>query len=207
LGVVTGDDGRRRRGDVRRALLLDAGVRVVAGAGAGNLTHRATAAEAGVSLASVTYHFPSIEGLRRATFDHAGSLVGLAFRDRVLAEDAHAEDVGTILADYATALVADRREATVAVFEMITAATHDPELRPVVEILNARLAALLAPYVGSHPRALTAAAALQGLILTALATGIESPDALHAAVLDLITRFRARPPRGDASDDATTRSH
>jgi DNA-binding transcriptional regulator YbjK len=204
---MTRDDGRLRRGGARRALLLDAGVRVVAGNGAGNLTHRAAAAEAGVSLASVTYHFPSIDELRRATFDHAGSLVGLAFRDRVLTADAHAEDVGEMLADYATALVVDRREATVAVFEMITAATHDHGLRPVVEILNARLAALLAPYVGSHSQALTAAAAVQGLILTALATDLGSPDDLRAAVLDLITRFRVQPPRGAVSGVATTRSH
>jgi DNA-binding transcriptional regulator YbjK len=201
------DDGRRRRGEARRALLLDAGVRVVARDGAGKLTHRAAAAEAGVSLASATYHFPSIQELRRATFDHAGSLVGLAFRDRVLADDAHAGDVGTILADYATTLVVDRREATVAVFEMITAATHDRELRPVVEILITRLAALLEPYVGGTRQALTAAAAVQGLILTALATGHESPDDLRAAVLDLITRFRAQPPRGAAADNGAPRSH
>ncbi len=191
---MTSDDGRRRRGAARRALLLDAGVRAVARDGAGNLTHRAAAAEAGVSLASVTYHFPSIQELRRATFDHAGSMVGLAFRDRVLADDADATDVDSILSDYATTLVVERREATVAVFEMITAATHDRELRPVVEILNARLAALLEPYVGGRRQALTAAAAIQGLILTALATDRESPDDLRAAVLDLITRFRAQPP-------------
>jgi DNA-binding transcriptional regulator YbjK len=175
---------------------------VVARDGAGNLTHRATAAEAGVSLASVTYHFPSIQGLRRATFDHAGSSVGLAFRARVLADDVDAEDVGATLSDYATTLVVERREATVAVFEMITAATHDRELRPVVEVLNARLAGLLEPYVGNPRQARTAAAAVQGLILTALATGLESPDDLRAAVLELITRFRAQPRGGAASDDA-----
>jgi DNA-binding transcriptional regulator YbjK len=183
-------DGRLSRGQARRTLLLDAAVRVVARDGAGDLTHRAAAAEAGVSLASVTYHFASIQALRRATFDHAGSIVGLAFRARVLAAGADIEDAGGILADYATTLLAERREATVAVFEMIIAATHDRELRPVVELLNDRLAALLEPYAGSRRQALTVAAAVQGLILTALSTDRHTHDDLHAAAIDLITRFR-----------------
>jgi DNA-binding transcriptional regulator YbjK len=169
---------------------LDAALRVVARDGAGALTHRAAAGEAGVSLASVTYHFDSIQELRRATFDHAGSIVGLAFRSRVLAAGADSEDAGVILADYATTLMADRREATVAVFEMITAASHDRELRPVVDLLNDRLAALLEPYVGSRRQALTVAAAVQGLVLMGLATDRNTHDDLHAACLDLITRFR-----------------
>ena len=183
-------DGRLSRGQARRALLLDASVRVVARDGAGGLTHRAAAAEAGVSLASVSYHFASIQALRRATFDHAGSVVGLAFQARVLASDADLEDVGGILADYATTLLSERREATVAVFGMITAASHDRELRPVVELLNDRLADLLEPCAGSRRQALTVAAAVQGLILTALSTDRHTHDDLHAAVLDLITRFR-----------------
>ena len=197
-------DGRLRRGETRRALLLDAGVRVVARDGAGNLTHRATAGEAGVSLASVTYHFPSIHELRRAIFDHAGSLVGLAFRSQVLAGGAATEDVGAILADYATTLIVERREATVAVFEMITAAAHDHELQPVVELLHGRLAALLEPYVGSKRQALRAAAAVQGLILVALAADQSRHADLREAVLDLITRFRAQPHpvEGDVSDHA-----
>ena len=205
---MDGNDGRLSRGATRRALLLDAGVRVVARDGAGNLTHRATAAEAGVSLASATYHFPSIHTLRRSTFDHAGSLVGLAFRTQVLAGGTAADDVGAILADYATTLVVERREATVAVFEMITAAAHDRELQPVVELLHGRLAALLEPYVGSKRQALWAAAAVQGLILTALATDRDRHTDLRAAVLDLITRFRAQPHpvEADASDHAALSS-
>lgn len=202
---MDGTDGRLSRGEARRARLLDAGVRVVARDGAGNLTHRATATEADVSLASVTYHFPSIHALRRATFDHAGSLVGGAFRTQVLAVGAATEDVAVILADYATTLVGERREATVAVFELITAAAHDRELRPVVELFHGRLADLVEPYVGSKRQALTAAAAVQGLILAALATDRDRRTDLRAAVLDLITRFRAEPHpvETEASDHAS----
>ncbi|MEU9898634.1 TetR family transcriptional regulator [Streptomyces phaeochromogenes] len=42
-------------------LLLDAAVRVVGEQGVGALTHRAVAAGAVVSLASVTCHYPSID--------------------------------------------------------------------------------------------------------------------------------------------------
>lgn len=202
------NDGRLSRGEARRTLLLDASVRVVARAGAGSLTHRATAAEAGVSLASVTYHFASIHTLRRATFDHAGSLVGGAFRTQVLAVGAASEDVAVILADYATTLVGERREATIAVFELITAAAHDRDLRPVVELFHGRLAALVEPYVGSKRQALTAAAAVEGLILAALATEPDRHTDLRAAVLDLITRFRAEPHpvEAEAADHAAPSS-
>jgi hypothetical protein len=59
-----------------------------------------------------------------------------------------------------------------------------------VDLLNDRLAALLEPYVGSRRQALTVAAAVQGLVLMGLATDRNTHDDLHAACLDLITRFR-----------------
>jgi AcrR family transcriptional regulator len=56
-------DGRRRRGDASRRVLLDAASRVIVEDGVGALTHRAVAEAAGVSLARVSYHFPKVEDL------------------------------------------------------------------------------------------------------------------------------------------------
>lgn len=64
------------RGQQRRRAILHAAIQVVAQSGAGSLTHRSTAAEAGVSLASVTYHFPGISDLRKATLTHAAQVIG-----------------------------------------------------------------------------------------------------------------------------------
>lgn len=182
-------DGRFARGEARKLLLLDAAVRVIAREGAGNLTHRAVATQARVSLASATYHFPAIEELRCAVFDHAGSRIGLAFRAILERGDVRPENIPGIVAEFGASLTTARREDAVAVFEMIVATVHSPELRTVIESLNARLADLLEPYVGSRSQALEVTAAIQGLILTALALNTPEDD-LRASIADLVSRFR-----------------
>jgi DNA-binding transcriptional regulator YbjK len=192
--MMANADGRLARGELRRTLLLDAAVTVVAGHGYAALTHRAAAAEAGVSVASVTYHFPSIGDLREAMFQHAGSRIGLAFRDVIQAASARAEDVPEITGSFSARLVAEQRVDTAAVFEMIIAAGHDPGLRPLVRFFNDRLAELLDPYIGSQPRAHTVAAAIQGLILSSIAqSDADATRELHDAVVDLVCRYRSTP--------------
>jgi DNA-binding transcriptional regulator YbjK len=176
-------------------LLMDAAVKVVANAGAGALTHRAVAAEAQVSIASVTYHFGSIGELRRETFAYAGSSIGLELADLVLAAGARIDDVPEICASYAERLVVERRVQTAAVFELIIAAGHDDELKPVVALYNGMLADLLAPYAGGQTRARTVGAAVQGLLLAQLASAFPVvPAELADAVSDLIRRYRAHAP-------------
>jgi DNA-binding transcriptional regulator YbjK len=183
-------DGRLERGRARRDLLLDAAVAVIASGGASHLTHRAVASEAGVSLASVTYHFPGIADLRQAAFAYAGERVGLAFRDLVEAQVENADRIPELTADYVTTLVGPRRSDTLAVFEMILAASHDSSLQPTVRELDDRLARLLTPYVDNLSAALSVGSGIQGLILSHLAGG-DSLDvgSLRDAVADLIRRF------------------
>jgi TetR/AcrR family transcriptional regulator, regulator of biofilm formation and stress response len=184
-------------------VLLDAAVRVVARSGSGSLTHRAVASEAQVSVASVTYHFASISELRRETLQYAGSLIGLELAELVHAAASHADDVPEICAQYAVRLVVERRVETAAVFELIIAAAHDDDLRPVVAVYQGMLANLLAAYVGSQDRAFTVGAAIQGLLLVQLASAFPVNAAgFREAVADLIRRHRANqfatPP--DKSD-------
>ncbi|MEV6735804.1 TetR family transcriptional regulator [Streptomyces sp. NPDC051104] len=187
-------DGRLARGDARRTLLLDAAVRIVGEQGVGALTHRAVAAAAAVSLASVTYHYPSIDDLRRATFEHAGSRIGLEFVGLSAHTAEEPDALPDLCGDFTAHLVTERRTDTIAVFEMILAAGHDPELGPVKGLLEQRLARLLTPYVGSEAAAFTVTAAMQGLVLTALALDrAGEPGRLRDAVSDLIRRYRATP--------------
>ncbi|HEV7743082.1 MAG TPA: TetR family transcriptional regulator [Pseudolysinimonas sp.] len=186
------EDGRLARGTARRTLLLDAAVRVVAEGGAGSLTHRAVAGEADVSVASVTYHFPSISDLRRGAFQHAGSSIGLELADLVLAASARVDDTPAICAEYAVRLLTDRRVETAAVFELSIAAAHDDELKPVVAVYQGMLAELLMPFTRDAARARTVGAAVQGLILVQMASPFsDDPSALGAAVADLIGRYPA----------------
>ncbi|MDX6334338.1 MAG: hypothetical protein QOG05_1678 [Streptosporangiaceae bacterium] len=188
-------DGRLARGAARRELLLDAAARVVAGRGSAALTHRAAAAEAGVSLASVTYHFPSAADLHRATFEHAGSAIGLELAALVAGAAQDAAAVPAVCAGYAVRLVSERRVETAAVFEMIVAAGHDAGLRPVARFFQDRLTELFLPYTGDEAAARTAGAAVQGLLLTAVMSGEHS--ALRGAVEDLIRRYRRREQTDD----------
>jgi DNA-binding transcriptional regulator YbjK len=200
-------DGRRARGEARRGLVLDSAVRVVAGSGAGALTHRAVAAEAHVSIASVTYHFPSIGELRRETLEHAGSGIGLELAQLVSAATARVEDTPDICAAYAVRLVLERRVETAAVFEMIVAAGHDEDLRPVVATYNGLLADLLTPYEGDYGRAQTVGAAIQGLLLVHLASPMPAdPTSLADAVADLIRRYRSADPVAGGTPAAPLRA-
>jgi len=190
--VENAGDGRAARGAARRNLLLDAAVRVVARSGSGSLTHRAVASEAQVSIASVTYHFASIGDLRRETLQHAGSSIGLELADLVLAASTRVEDIPEICARYAVRLVVERRIETAAVFELIVAAAHDEDLRPVVAVFNGMLANLLAPYLGDDGRARIVGAAIQGLLIVQLASAFPiDPDGLGTTVADLIRRYRS----------------
>lgn len=193
------DDGRLARGEARKTLLLDAAVRIVGEQGAGALTHRAVAAGAAVSLASATYHYPSIDDLRRATFQQAGARIGLEFLDLVARTAARPDELPELCGDFTAHLVADRRTDAIAVFEMILAAGHDPGLGPVKQLLDQRLGRILEPYVGSAVAARTVTAAMQGLVLAALTPDpTRDPNWLREAVGDLIRRYRATSRPGDS---------
>jgi DNA-binding transcriptional regulator YbjK len=188
------DDGRLERGRVRRELLLTNAVALIASRGSRQLTQRATATESGVSLASVTYHFPSIDDLRLAAFNHAGARVGLAFRSLIEAQETQIDRVPEVTAQYVAMLVDDRSTDTLAVLELILAAVHDENLRPIVRELDGHLADLLTAYTGERDLALVLAASIQGLILDHFARSPESSSArLRTSIVDLIRRFEASP--------------
>lgn len=194
-------DGRLARGMARRALLLAAAVRVVAHAGAGALTHRAVASEAQVSIASVTYHFPTIGTLRRETFQDAGSKIGLELAALVHAATDRVDEVPDICGTYAVRLVVERRDETQAVLELIVAAGHDADLRPVVALYNGLLATLLTPYLGDEGRARTVGAAIQGILLVHFAGAFEGDTAALAELIaDLIRRSRTAEPTTTSPD-------
>ncbi|GAB7042521.1 MULTISPECIES: TetR/AcrR family transcriptional regulator [Catenuloplanes] len=174
------------RGAARRAALLDAAVSVVASTGSGGLTHRAVAATAKVSLASVTYHFSSIEDLRRALFEHALQIID----DQLTATAATGtpDELPRLMADYVVALVTRRGEAAAAVQELIVAAIRDPALRSTYHDHHQRVATLLTPCVGEHTLGLAVAASIQGLIVTALTYPDLDTVELHAAIVTLINQ-------------------
>jgi TetR/AcrR family transcriptional regulator, regulator of biofilm formation and stress response len=194
-------DGRFARGEARRTLILDAAVRVLASGGVGVLTHRAAAEAGGVSLASVTYHFPSITELRGAVFEHVASRVGLAFRDRAVGLGLDSAAIPAMVADFLVSLLSEHRADARALIELIAGAGHEPELRTLVHAYDARLAELLEVYVGSRETAEIATAAVQGLLLVSLTASVEPEEGdaadvgritsnLHASTIYLLESLR-----------------
>ncbi|OZD12569.1 hypothetical protein CH253_19060 [Rhodococcus sp. 06-156-3C] len=183
------------RGVERRDALLDAAMSVVAGAGASSLTHRAVAAEASVSLASTTYHFASIEDLRSATFERALMVLDNQLSSAVDSFGGSIERMPRVFAEYVGALLTNHRHAVVTVNEMIVAASHDDHLRMSFHAHQHHFAELLAPCVGGQDAGVMVAAALQGLILSAVTydhadTAVDESARWKNAVIDLIERVR-----------------
>ena len=63
-------DGRLARGDATRTRVLEAVLRLLAREGPGQITHRAVAREAGVSLSATTYYFESKSEMLHHAFRH-----------------------------------------------------------------------------------------------------------------------------------------
>jgi len=68
--VARRDAGREAGIDRRRNAILDAAVDLIGSGGPDAITHRAVAARARMPLGSLTYHFPTRQGLVRAAFRH-----------------------------------------------------------------------------------------------------------------------------------------
>lgn len=156
------------RGLQRRSTILQAAIEVVARGGAGALTHRATATEAGVSLASVTYHFPGISDLRRATLAQAADLVGSEFAGTLDCRASETAAVGALVERWREVGL-HRRAEFVALFSLLVEALHDPELHDQVDALLAAPAAMLVGEGCSQELADGVVAALIGLALVSLA--------------------------------------
>jgi hypothetical protein len=125
----------------------------------------------------------------------------------VLETFSNIEALPDIRAGFTARLVTDYRVATMTVFEMILAAGHDPQLSPVTRLLNERLAKLLKPYLGSDAAAHTVSAAMQGLVLTALA--VDRPNSgkwFRSSVSDLIRRYRIVPSQKVANNSIPSKA-
>jgi DNA-binding transcriptional regulator YbjK len=130
----------------RREVVLEATLRVIARNGVDAATHRAVAAEAGVALASTTYHFASKADLVRQALELVieRSTAAVA-RHAAPPGPADAEELADRLVELAGALAHDERAPLTAQYELLLEAGRRAELRPLAERWNdAYLGALVA---------------------------------------------------------------
>ena len=182
-------DGRLARGEATRVAILTAATSIVARLGAGALTHRAVAAEVGVSHALVTYHFSTADALKRSALLHAGKRLTDRLSE-LLGDSPVPADVPTVVADLAVTMVTDLRDETITLYELMAQATRDPALHSTLSTIICHVADLIEPLSGSHILATTASTALLGTILTAMALGRDQdPHILHTHIITLVQRF------------------
>jgi TetR/AcrR family transcriptional regulator, regulator of biofilm formation and stress response len=188
-----------QKGERRREAILRATLRVIGRRGAGAVTHRAVADEAGVSLSATTYYFASKEELLQQTLllaaredtERLERLV-LELAPRALSVDEWAEAVARVVG----AELREDAATHVALFELGLEATRIPALREQLgrwQTAHHRLAEMGCRAVGSGEPGLDArvvVAALTGLMLEALAG--DRDDFEEAVLRPVLTRLFAR---------------
>jgi TetR/AcrR family transcriptional regulator, regulator of biofilm formation and stress response len=179
-------DGRRARGAARRRQLVDAALAVLERDGIAGLTHRAVADQAGVPLASASYHFAGIDdlivtALLRATDDLAATLRADP-ADRSLAR------LAQLLADE----LHTRRDLLIAEYELYLLAARRPHLRPAALGWLELVADAFAPELEGIERQ-AFQATIEGICLHALLTDAQ-PDAADIEAT-LQVAWPSRPAR------------
>lgn len=163
---------KRRARDplARKQELTEAAERVIARDGIEALTHRAVAKEAGLPLASTTYHFATREDLIQHALEHSvdqfAAYLHMLDHQRPVTTTTQLVDR---LTDAVVAACGPEREQWMVTYELFIAAAR----RPALETTAQRSVDLGLAWLLDHlppARARAAAATLTGLILQAIAT-------------------------------------
>ena len=160
-------------------MILEATLRVIARRGADGATHRAVAAEAGVPLASTTYHFTSKDALVHEALELAidRSIAAVRGESAPPGPADPAQLVGRLLSLVA-AITDDDQAPLAAQYELVLESGRRPELRPLAERWNRAYLAGIESLAGSAglPDPGQAAEILSNLIEGALLTQLSVPQ-------------------------------
>ncbi|WP_208025806.1 TetR/AcrR family transcriptional regulator [Amycolatopsis acidicola] len=155
-------DGRRRRGLRRRAVLIDATLRVVSRDGVAAVTHRAVAQEAGLPGSAVSHQFASIDELLSAALTSQTEQLVAALTDTADLTGFAAELVRLFGAD--TSAVAAR-------YELYLRAARNPATRESTGLWLGLLATVARHHTEDPVRAQTFASVVDGYFLQRISTG------------------------------------
>lgn len=131
-------DGRRARGERRRAEIITAALAVVTREGAGGLTHRTVAREAGITTSLTTYYFATLDDLMVAALTSVADV----YTARVRGILDGGGDPLTGLAELIAETAGPGRDRALAERELATLAARRPALRPVARRWREDVAAL-----------------------------------------------------------------
>lgn len=171
---MTRTDGRLERGTTTRERILNAAIDLIASGGQSAATQRSVAEAAGVSLASVTYHFGTAKELLVAAMRRAAGIATARVAEngeRILAGEISFED-STV--DYIELHRTGEFAAGIVALELSMAAVRDPELRSSGEDNIEALRASFEDQVSRPGLDDAAAAAFTGLLLLELGSNHSS---------------------------------
>ncbi|HEU4975675.1 MAG TPA: TetR family transcriptional regulator [Baekduia sp.] len=184
---------RPPRGEARRALILEAALRIIGEDGPAAVTHRRVAQEAGLPLAATTYWFSSkdellAEACRLAAERDAARLRNVAEQ---LVADPH-RDIAGRLTDLLTAELADTRSTLIAFYTLWLEAARRPALREVgqeySDMYLGTMRDILAAAGSATPDvdARVLVAAIDGVVLEQLAAESGDPASAMRPVLERV---------------------
>ncbi|MFC4335294.1 TetR/AcrR family transcriptional regulator [Salininema proteolyticum] len=157
-------DGRKARGAKRRAEIIAAALAVVQRDGAGGVTHRAVAKEAGIPTSLSAYYFATIDDLLVAAL----ATVADSYTAKIRAIIDRREDVLRGLAELiAESAGGPGRDRALAERELSTLASRRPALRPVARRWRENVAEL-GGRCTDDPEAISALVAVSDGMCTAL---------------------------------------
>lgn len=165
-------DGRRARGERRRAEIIDATLRVVQRDGAAGVTHRVVAREAEVPTSLTVYHFATLDALLVAAL----SAVAEEYAAQLRAITERGGDELGGLAEMIAATDGSGRGRALAERELSTLAARRPALRPVARRWREQVAEIARRHT-ADPRAVEALVAAADGLCAAILLGTEPADA------------------------------
>ncbi|TMR00002.1 TetR family transcriptional regulator [Actinomadura soli] len=156
-------DGRRLRGQRRRAQIIEATLTIVRRDGATGVTHRTVAKEAGITTSLTVYYFATLDDLLVAALTSVTDAYTQRIRELI--------DTGADPIDGLARLIAESagpgRERALAERELSTLAARRPALRPAARRWRDNVAELARTQTGD-PDAIEAFVALSDGLCTAI---------------------------------------
>ncbi|AEF39994.1 TetR/AcrR family transcriptional regulator [Hoyosella subflava] len=190
-------DGRRAKGNRRRAEIIDATLAVVTREGAAGVTHRTVAKQAGITASLSTYYFATLDDLLVAALTSVADIYSARIRQIV-------EDPGDKVRGLAELIVETAgagRERALAERELSTLAARRPALAPIARRWREDVAALAATLTDA-PEAVAALVAASDGLCTAIL--IDNAPAETGYVHEVLCQALGTHRRADSTSRRAT---
>lgn len=179
--------------DDRRIQLADAGLAVLAAAGARGLTHRAVDRSAGLSEGSTSYYFRTRAALLQACATRLGERTMVVVSPLADVADLGTSELAQLAVSAVRAWIADNGVLVLARHELLLESAHHPEMRGILVaatdhirvLLERRVSALT--YPDAAERTADLIACLDGVALAYAVRGATDEDSLKRSVIRVVT--------------------